>query len=111
VAVEDPRGREQPALRLSLGEGALATSSVTAPTWGPCRHQVIDPRTSRPYAGPVLQATVWAPTCAEAGILAKWALLGGPQVLDLVRGVMVLRDGRVVTNLHPPEPGGLAMVP
>jgi thiamine biosynthesis lipoprotein ApbE len=64
-------------------------------------HHLIDPRTGRPSTGEVVQATVWAPTCAEAEVLAKWALLSGPRALDDVTGVLVLRDGRVLMNLDP----------
>jgi hypothetical protein len=47
----------------------------------------------------VLQATAWAPTCAEAEVRAKDALLQGETYLERGAGLIVLRDGRIVTNL------------
>ena len=38
---------------------------------------------------------MWAPTCAEAEVLAKRAILEGPPVLSMVSAALVLSDGRV----------------
>jgi thiamine biosynthesis lipoprotein len=86
-------------LRLNLRDGALATSSVTSRAWGPGLHQLIDPRTGRPAATEAIQATAWAPTCAEAEIRAKWLLLEGAAALAQVPGVIAFDDGRLVTNV------------
>lgn len=102
VGVEDPEDPSAEALRLQLLSGALATSSITRRAWGPGLHHLIDPRTGTPAATGVLQATVWAPTCAEAEIAAKDALLRGEEILGRVPGVLVLEDGRVLTNLGGP---------
>jgi thiamine biosynthesis lipoprotein len=99
VGVEDPEDRAAEALRLRIGSGALATTSVTVRAWGHGMHHVIDPRTSRPASTGVLQATVWGRTCAEAEVWSKAALLGGPEVLDRVAGCLVMGTGEVVTNL------------
>jgi thiamine biosynthesis lipoprotein len=101
VAVEDPDDRDQEALRLTLEGGALATSSVTARAWGPGLHHLIDPRIGLPASTGVVQATVWAETCAEAEIRSKWALLEGPSVLDHMSAVLVMEDGHVIMNLEP----------
>ncbi|HZD17900.1 MAG TPA: FAD:protein FMN transferase, partial [Actinomycetota bacterium] len=84
--------------RLRLASGAVATSSITRRAWGPGLHHLIDPATGRPSDGPVLQATVWAPTCAEAEIAAKATLLEGEPALDATPAVLVLRDGRILTS-------------
>ncbi len=42
---------------------------------------------------------MWAPTCAEAEVSSKEALLRGPEILDRVRGCLVMATGEVVTNL------------
>jgi thiamine biosynthesis lipoprotein len=99
VGVEDPEAAEGDAGRIVLDEGALATSSVTRRAWGDGLHHLIDPRTARPSNGPVLQATVWAPTCAEAEVRSKEALLAGETFLDRGAALLVLRDGRILTNL------------
>lgn len=99
VGVEDPEDRDGEILRLDLFGGALATSSITRRAWGPGLHHLIDPATALPAATGVLQATVWAPTCAEAEVAAKDALLRGPGSLQDTPGVLVLADGRVLTNL------------
>ena len=99
VAVEDPETTEADAGRIVLDEGALATSSVTRRAWGDGLHHLIDPATARPAGGAVLQATVWAPTCAEAEVRAKEALLRGEAFLDRGAALLVLDDGRIVTNM------------
>lgn len=103
VGVEDPEDPSTEALRLYLAGGALATSSITRRAWAPGLHHLIDPRTGAPAATGVLQATVWAPTCAEAEVAAKDALLRGEDALRHVPGVLVLADGRIATNLDVAE--------
>jgi thiamine biosynthesis lipoprotein len=99
VAVEDPDDRAIELLRLVVTSGALATSSTTRRAWGPGLHHLIDPSTGAPADTGVVQATAWAPTCAEAEVAAKEALLGGVPVLDRVPAVLVKDDGRIETNL------------
>ncbi len=105
VGVEDPQDPDAEVGRLILDEGALATSSVTRRAWGAGLHHLIDPWTGLPSDGAVLQATVWAPTCAQAEIRAKEALLEGEPYLDRGAATLVLRDGRIVTNMVVQEPG------
>ena len=104
VGVEDPRDRRSEVARVLVAGGAIATSSVTRRSWGPGLHHLIDPRTWLPAETGVLQATVWAPTCAEAEILSKWALLSGPDALDAVPGLLVMEDGRVLHSIEAVEP-------
>jgi len=99
IAVEDPHDAAAELLRVLLTRGAVATSSVTLRSWGPGLHHLIDPRTGRPAQTGILQATAWAPTCAEAEVRSKWALLAPDEALDRHPAVLVRDDGAVVTNL------------
>ena len=101
VAVEDPADPSATIARLSVTAGAVATSSTLRRAWGEGLHHLIDPRTGAPSDTGVVQATVWAPTCALAEIAAKRALLGGELGAD--PGVVVGGDGDVVMNLEPVE--------
>jgi thiamine biosynthesis lipoprotein len=63
---------------VSVREGALATSSVLRRRWkvaGTERHHLLDPRTGMPAAGPIVQASVAAASCAQAEVAAKMAIL------------------------------------
>jgi thiamine biosynthesis lipoprotein ApbE len=99
--VAEPADPSRHLLELRLEEGAVATSSVLSRTWGPGLHQLIDPRTSLPAATGVVQATVWASTCAKAEVRSKWAVLAGPVILDRIPSVLVMDDGRILLNLAP----------
>lgn len=100
VAIEEPEDPTAELARLRLSRGALATSSVTRRAWGPGLHHLIDPATGRPADGPVQQATVWAPTCAEAEVVAKDALLAGEAALERSAAMLVLRNGEVHSSLE-----------
>ena len=99
IGVADPADPSIEILQLGVEAGALATSSVVGRRWGVGLHHLIDPRTSLPACTGVVQATVWAPTCTEAEILAKRAILEGPTVLPMISAALVLTDGRVLTSL------------
>lgn len=99
IGIEEPTDPTDTCCVVRVDGGALATSSVTVRRWGADRHHVIDPRIGRPAHTPALQATVWAPTCAEAEIVAKRALLEGVPALVGASGVVVLTTGEIVTNL------------
>jgi FAD:protein FMN transferase len=100
VGVDDPSAVDETCARLRLETGALATSSTTRRSWGEGLHHLIDPRTGRPANTGVVQATVWAPTCAEAEVTAKRALLVGPDLLEEgVAGLLVLASGEIVTSM------------
>ena len=98
VAIEDPADAATEAVRVRLSRGALASSSITKRAWGPGLHHVIDPRTGIPSDTRTLQATVWAPTCAEAEVLATWALLTGPSALATISGAIATATGELRTN-------------
>jgi thiamine biosynthesis lipoprotein len=107
VGVADPFSGEE-LTRLGLRGGALATSSVTRRTWGVGLHHIIDPRSGRPAIVDVVQATAWSETCAGAEIAAKWLVLGGPEVLSNVVGLVVRQTGEVETNIEGLELRGAA---
>ena len=98
VAIEDPADADTEVVRVRLSRGALASSSITKRTWGMGLHHVIDPRTGIPSDAHTLQATVWAPTCAEAEVRATWALLTGPSALATISGAIATTDGELRTN-------------
>jgi FAD:protein FMN transferase len=104
VAIEDPDDADLEVVRLELSDGALATTSVTVRSWGPGLHQVIDPRTSLPAATGVEQATVWAPTCTDAEVWSKAALLAGPAILDRIPAALVMASGDVLTSFADAPP-------
>jgi thiamine biosynthesis lipoprotein len=99
VSVEDPEARGTELLRLKLTGGALATSSVAKRSWAPGKHHVIDPRTGKPAGTDLLQATVWAPTCARAEVLATQALLLGRTSAPPCPAIIVSRDGEVAVSM------------
>jgi FAD:protein FMN transferase len=98
IPIEDPETLERPMATLRLARGALATSSVAKRSWGTGLHHVIDPRTGAPLRSDTVQATVWAPTCAEAEVLATWALLRGPDAADQLSCAIVTSSGDVVVS-------------
>ena len=65
LTVEDPDRGGGSLATLRLASGALATSTTVERTWGHGLHHVIDPTTGAPADAPLVQATVWAPTCAR----------------------------------------------
>lgn len=83
VTVSDPRG--DTAVRIHLGRGGLATSSITKRRWmvaGSDVSHLVDPRSMRPVRTPVQSATVLAATAAEAEAGAKAVLLLGEDGLS-----------------------------
>lgn len=100
VGIEDPAVPSEIAGSLRLASGALATSSTMRRAWGPDLHHVIDPRTGSPARTAIVQATVWAPTCGEAEVLATWALLTGREALDVVPCALVTDEGDLLVNVR-----------
>jgi thiamine biosynthesis lipoprotein len=83
-----------------LSAGGVATSGIGKRSWldsdGRPGHHLLDPGTGWPAFTGVVQATALAPTATEAEVLAKAALLGGPERAArwLVHGgTVVLEDG------------------
>jgi thiamine biosynthesis lipoprotein len=92
------------ALTLELATGAVATSGLRTRVWrrgGRFAHHLIDPATGAPAWTGVIQATALAHTALEAEVLAKSALLAGPErgveMLEPCGGVLVLDDGEAIT--------------
>ena len=84
----------------ALSAGGVATSGIGKRSWlgsdGRPGHHLLDPGTGRPAFTGVVQATALAPTATEAEVLAKAAILSGPQrsAQWLVHGgAVVLEDG------------------
>lgn len=89
--------------RVSVEDGAIATSSTTARTWragGRTLHHVIDPRTGEPAEGPWATVSVSARSCVIANALSTAALLWGDGAASRVArsgsaGRFVRHDGTV----------------
>ncbi len=88
--------------RLRLASGGVATSTTRRRRWqasGVTVHHLIDPATGRPAARGVHTATVLAAETAWAEVLAKAALIAGPDagigLLEdaAVDGALALEDG------------------
>lgn len=77
IDVAERRG--EPAVRVDLSSGGLATSSVRGRAWrtmgGASRHHLVDPRSGQPARSRWRTATVWAPTAVEANIASTWLLV------------------------------------
>jgi thiamine biosynthesis lipoprotein len=102
VSVAHPL-RAEHALEFELSAGAVATSGLGTRVWRTetgFAHHLIDPGTGRPAWTGVIQATALAGSGVEAEMLAKVALLSGPElglgVLEHGGGVLVLDDGKVL---------------
>ncbi|MEA2641649.1 MAG: FAD:protein transferase [Chloroflexota bacterium] len=109
VGVENPLDPGQDLLELAVRDRAVATSTVARRRWqqaGAARHHLIDPRTGQPSDSGVLSVTVVADSVARAEVLAKAALILGPEdgrrLLDAqpdVEGLLVLENGsRIVSR-------------
>jgi thiamine biosynthesis lipoprotein len=101
VLVEHPFD-EQPAARLHLTGGAVATSGLSRRAWiadGAASNHLLDPSTGAPAWTGLAQASALAPTALEAETLAKTAYLSGRlaarHVLAEHGGVLVDEAGRV----------------
>jgi FAD:protein FMN transferase len=116
VRVDDPFGGP-PVHELELATGAVATSGIGRRAWlrddGSPAHHLLDPASGRPAFTGIVQVTAAAPTAQLAEILAKTALLRGPDGAEQQLphgGVLVFEDrsfkvieGTVRTPLVPAE--------
>lgn len=91
---------------IPLQRGALATSTITRRNWYQgevARHHLIDPATGEPAQSDVLSVTAVAPTCRQAEVGAKVALLlgarAGAQFLEAHRlaGLLIPVAGDYLT--------------
>lgn len=102
VGIEDPHEPGRDLAVLTLGDGAVATSSRTRRRWvrgGRTLHHLIDPATGAPADSRVDAAVVVAGEAMWAEVLAKAALIAGPDegpalLEDFgVTGVLILDSG------------------
>ncbi len=122
VQVDDPFGGA-PLHEFGIRDGAVATSGIGRRAWlgpdGRPSHHLLDPATGQPAFTGVVQATALAPTAQLAEVLAKIALLSGPQgaAAELPHGGCIVFDdgsfelvpaaspaGRVVPAPPDPDP-------
>ncbi len=88
-------------------DGGIATSGIGRRSWtradGRPAHHLLDPRTGEPAFTGVVQATALAPTAGEAEVLAKAALLSGPQRAAewLTRGGLIVTDDGTYERVAP----------
>jgi thiamine biosynthesis lipoprotein len=81
VGIESLGGADVAAKQIDLASGALATSGDARRFLlkdGRRYGHILDPTTGWPVAGAPRSVTVAAPTCTQAGMLATFALLAGP---------------------------------
>jgi FAD:protein FMN transferase len=82
VGVQDPFFLERDMFTLAVRDRAVATSTIMRRRWavdGRPQHHIIDPRTGRPSESGVASVTVLAESVASAEVMAKVALLMGPE--------------------------------
>ena len=99
---------------VSIGSGAIATSSTTVRRWvrgEVTLHHILDPETGLPVGGPWRTASVIARTCVDANIASTAAIVKGEGAAEWLRAAglparLVDRDGRVARLGGWPEPGG-----
>jgi thiamine biosynthesis lipoprotein len=116
VAVDDPRTPDTSltVLRLTAthgipGQWGVATSGTSIHRWtvnGGVRHHLIDPRTGRPAATDVIQATVIAGSALRAEALAKAAVIAGSY-----DGLALLERARVAGAVMLTERGEAIALP
>ncbi len=102
VHIAGPFGADR-LLTFALTSGAVATSGISRRSWiggdGRPAHHLLDPRTGMPVFTGIVQASALASTAAQAEVLAKAAVLSGPQhAARWLRhgGVIVFDDGSYV---------------
>ena len=82
IVVDNPLDKENaPVASLVVTNRAIATSSQMGRSWYLGRerqHHLIDPRTNRPASSPYASVTVEAPSVQVADVMAKVALILGP---------------------------------
>jgi thiamine biosynthesis lipoprotein len=116
VAVASARSGAE-AHRLVVAHGGVATSAIHARLWqrpdGSYAHHVLDPSTGAPAWTGLVAATAVAASALDAAVLAKSALLSGPDAARaLLRGrggVLQHDSGRVEVVPALRLPRGLAM--
>jgi len=80
IGVQDPFDEDKELLQLVLKDAALATSNVLHRRWvhdGRWVHHILNGRTGLPADTDIVQATVLAPSAAEAEVAAKVVCMAG----------------------------------
>jgi FAD:protein FMN transferase len=113
VGVADPFEADNDVTRIRLERGAICTSTTSRRRWfsnGNWRHHLIDSRTGTSSGSGVVSATVISAGAAHAEVLAKAALLMGPerglsfiQSQPGVSGFLTLDNGRSLRSPGFPE--------
>lgn len=102
VDVEDPRDESRIIATLAIQSGAVATSATTGRVWGGGLHHLIDPRTGRPAQTGLISATVVTRLAWEADVLAKSAIILGPErglellLKNRIPGLLVTAGGEII---------------
>jgi thiamine biosynthesis lipoprotein len=100
-----------PSSVVTIRDGGLATSSVTARRWrrdGVWLHHLIDPHTGMPPAPAWRTVSAAAGTCVDANVLSTAAVVRGDRIWPLLREArlpvrLVTADGQVLTAGGWPE--------
>jgi thiamine biosynthesis lipoprotein len=116
IRVEDVTGNPDaapggPATVVTIADGGLATSSVTARRWqrdGLWLHHLVDPHTGMPPVPAWRTVSAAAGTCVDANVLSTAAVVRGNRVWPLLREArlpvrLVTADGQVLTAGGWPE--------
>ena len=113
IGIEDPLKRKPSLGVLNLTSEAICTSTTMQRQWqvnNVPKHHLIDPRSGHPTDSGVISATVIAKTAVLAEILAKSALILGPQNgLELIekqkptKGILVTEDGHLLVSSDFPK--------
>mgnify|MGYP001163426455 FL=1 len=85
IGVQDPFDEEKELLQLVLTDAALATSNILHRRWvceGRWVHHILNGRTGFPAETDIVQATVLAPSVAEAEVAAKIICMAGTEHLS-----------------------------
>jgi thiamine biosynthesis lipoprotein len=105
IGVTDPYLEGHDLAVVELCEGAVCTSTTTRRKWqlsGSPGHHLIDPRSGKPAESGVVSATVIADSAARAEVLAKVALILGPEAgIELIEGQPEDNGPRVAFVLDP----------
>ena len=110
IRVEDVTGNPDaapagPAAVVTIADGGLATSSVTARRWqraGVWLHHLVDPHTGMPPVPAWRTVSAAAGSCVDANVLSTAAVVLGNRVWPLLREAglparLVTADGQVLT--------------
>ena len=108
VGVVNPIDEQDNLTILELTDCAVCTSSTQRRHWkvdGVTAHHLIDPRNRKPATSEIFSATVIAESAAIAEVIAKTALILGPdEGMQFIRnhpgvkGILVLSDGELLRS-------------